>query len=85
MPAALPKQIAVIFYADQTTSSALLIAAGPAHSLPTGTKSRESLYGASIRLARIGMMQAINRHLVKEFDTSRKPYQWGKRELKREE
>jgi hypothetical protein len=27
--------------------------------------------------ARIGMMQAINRHHVKEFDTSRKPHHWG--------
>jgi hypothetical protein len=26
--------------------------------------------------ARFGMMQAINRHRVKEFDTSRKPRHW---------
>jgi hypothetical protein len=36
-----------------------------------------------IMLARIGMMQAINRHRVREFDTSRKPHHWGKRKLKR--
>jgi len=35
--------------------------------------------------AQMGMMQAINRHRVKEFDTSRKPHHWGKRKLKRDE
>ena len=34
--------------------------------------------------ARIGMMQAINRHRVKEF-TSRKTTHWGKRKLKRDQ
>jgi hypothetical protein len=34
---------------------------------------------------RIGMMQAINRHRVKEFNTSRKTTLWGKRKLKRDE
>jgi hypothetical protein len=33
---------------------------------------------------RIGMMQAINQHRVKEFDTSRKPPHWGRRKLKRD-
>jgi hypothetical protein len=28
--------------------------------------------------AEMGMMQAINRHRVKEFDPSRKPHHWGK-------
>jgi hypothetical protein len=32
--------------------------------------------------ARIGTMQAINRHRVREFDTSRKPPHWGRRKLK---
>jgi len=32
--------------------------------------------------ARIGLMQAINRHRVKEIDTTRKPHRWGKRKLK---
>jgi hypothetical protein len=32
--------------------------------------------------AHIGMMQAMNRHRVKEF-TSRKTTRWGKRKLKR--
>jgi hypothetical protein len=31
--------------------------------------------------ARIGMMQAINRHRVKEFDPPRKTTHWGKRKL----
>jgi len=33
--------------------------------------------------ARIGVMQAINRHHVREFDPDRKPHHWGKRKLKR--
>jgi hypothetical protein len=33
--------------------------------------------------ARIGVMQAINRYRVREFDTSRKPRHWEKRKLKR--
>ena len=35
--------------------------------------------------ARMGMMQAINRHHVREFDTSRKPHHWGKRRLRRDQ
>jgi hypothetical protein len=35
--------------------------------------------------ARTGVMQAINRHRAREFDTSRKPHHWGKRKLKRDE
>jgi hypothetical protein len=35
--------------------------------------------------AGIGVMQAINRHRVREFDTSRKPHHWGKRKLKRDQ
>jgi hypothetical protein len=34
--------------------------------------------------ARIGMMQAINRHRRREFDLSRKDPHWGKRKLKRD-
>jgi len=30
-------------------------------------------------------MHAINRHRVREFDTSRKPHHWGKRKLKRDQ
>jgi hypothetical protein len=35
--------------------------------------------------ARMGVMQAIYRHRVQEFDTSRKPHHWGKKKLKRDE
>jgi hypothetical protein len=35
--------------------------------------------------ARIGEMQAINRHTPEEFDPKRKSPHWGKRKLKRDE
>jgi hypothetical protein len=35
--------------------------------------------------ARIGVMQAINRHKPEEFDPNHKSSHWGKRELKRDE
>jgi hypothetical protein len=35
--------------------------------------------------ARMGVMQAIYRHHVREFGTSRKPHHWGKRKPKRDE
>jgi hypothetical protein len=35
--------------------------------------------------ARMGVLQAIYRHQVREFDTSRKPHHWGKRKLRRDE
>jgi hypothetical protein len=35
--------------------------------------------------ARMGMMQAINRHKPVEFDPSHKSPHWGKRKLKRDE
>jgi hypothetical protein len=41
--------------------------------------------GGSLRFARIGMMQAINRHRPEEFDPKRKSPHWGKRKLKRDE
>jgi hypothetical protein len=36
-------------------------------------------------MARIGVMRALNRNVVREFDSSRKDTQWGKRKLKRDE
>jgi hypothetical protein len=36
-------------------------------------------------LARIGVMKALNRHVVREFNPDRKPHHWGKRKLKRDE
>jgi hypothetical protein len=41
--------------------------------------------GGPMIFARMGVMQAINRHEVKEFGTSSKPHHWGKRKLKRDE
>ena len=35
--------------------------------------------------ARIGMLRALNRHLVQEFDSSRKDTHWGRRKLKRDQ
>jgi hypothetical protein len=35
-------------------------------------------------LARIGIMRAINRHVERVFDTSRKEKPWGKRKLMRD-
>jgi hypothetical protein len=34
--------------------------------------------------ARIGMLRALNRNLVREFNTDRKDTHWGKRKLKRD-
>jgi hypothetical protein len=35
-------------------------------------------------MARIGIMRALNRGYVREFDSSRKDTHWGKRKLKRD-
>jgi hypothetical protein len=35
--------------------------------------------------ARIGVMKALNRHVERVFDTSRKDHHWGKQKLKRDE
>jgi hypothetical protein len=35
-------------------------------------------------MARIGIMRALSRNVVREFDTSRKETHWGKRKLKRD-
>jgi hypothetical protein len=34
--------------------------------------------------ARIGIMRALNRHVVREFNPDRKDTHWGKRRLKRD-
>jgi hypothetical protein len=36
-------------------------------------------------MARIGIMRALNRGYVREFDSSRKDTHWGRRKLKRDE
>jgi hypothetical protein len=40
--------------------------------------------GGPTMLARIGVMRALNRHVVREF-TDRKDHHWGKRKLKRDQ
>ena len=39
---------------------------------------------APTMLARIGVMRALNRHHVREFNPDRKEHHWGKRKLKRD-
>ena len=36
-------------------------------------------------MARIGVMKALNRRVVREFNPDRKDHHWGKRKLKRDE
>jgi hypothetical protein len=36
-------------------------------------------------MARIGIMRALNRNVVREFNSSRKDTRWRKRKLKRDE
>ena len=36
-------------------------------------------------MARIGIMRALNRNVVREFDSSRKDTHWGKRKLKKDQ
>jgi hypothetical protein len=35
-------------------------------------------------MARIGVMRALNRHIVREFNPDRKDTHWGKRKLARD-
>jgi hypothetical protein len=37
------------------------------------------------RCSRAGIVRALNRHHVREFDLDRKPHHWEKRKLKRDE
>jgi hypothetical protein len=41
--------------------------------------------GGPMQFARMGMMQAINRHGLVEFDPKQKSPHWGKRKLKRDQ
>jgi hypothetical protein len=41
--------------------------------------------GGPKMFARIGVMRALNRGYVREFDSSRKDTHWGKRKLKRDQ
>ena len=40
--------------------------------------------GGWLMFARIGMMQAINRHVERVFNPDRKDHHWGKRKLARD-
>jgi hypothetical protein len=41
--------------------------------------------GGPTMFARIGVMRALNRHQVREFNPDRKDKHWGRRKLKRDE
>jgi hypothetical protein len=41
--------------------------------------------GGPPMFARIGVMRALNRHVERVFNPSRKDYHWGRRKLKRDE
>jgi hypothetical protein len=60
------------------------------HSAPEWQAAMEALIlvatrGGPTMLARIGVMTALNRHVVREFNADRKTTHWGKRKLKRDE
>jgi hypothetical protein len=42
-------------------------------------------HDGSTMFARIGLMRALNRHVERVFDPSRKDHHWGKQKLKRDE
>jgi hypothetical protein len=41
--------------------------------------------GGPTMFARVGIMRALNRHVERVFDVSRKDHHWGKQKLKRDE
>ena len=41
--------------------------------------------GGPTMFARIGVMRALNRHVERVFDWSRKDHHWGRRKLAREQ
>jgi hypothetical protein len=42
-------------------------------------------HGGPTMFARIGIMRALNRNVVREFNSSRKDTHWGQRKLKRDQ
>jgi hypothetical protein len=42
-------------------------------------------HGGPTMFARNGVMRALNRHVERVFDPTRKEHHWGKRKLKRDE
>jgi hypothetical protein len=60
------------------------------HEAPEWQAAMEALiliaeHGGDPMMARIGIMRALNRHHVREFNLDRKPHHWGTRKLKRDE
>jgi hypothetical protein len=60
------------------------------HTVPEWQAAMQALglvatYGGPTMFARIGVMRALNRHVDRVFDTSRKPHHWWKAQLKRDE
>jgi hypothetical protein len=60
------------------------------HSAPEWQTAMEALIlvatqGGHTMLARISVMQALNRHVERVFNPNRKDTHWGKRKLKRDE
>jgi hypothetical protein len=60
------------------------------HELPEWQAAMEALIlvatlGGPTMFARIGVMRALNRHVERVFDPSRKDRHWGQRKLKRDE
>jgi hypothetical protein len=47
--------------------------------------TRAAEHNGPMLLARMGMMQAVNRHHVREFNPERKDHHWGRRKLKRDQ
>jgi hypothetical protein len=61
----------------------------PEQSLPEWQTAIGCLIGAAegrdfLMHARIGVMQALNRKAVREFNPDRKDHHWGRRKLKRD-
>jgi hypothetical protein len=59
------------------------------HETPQWQTAGECLIGTAegrdfLMHARIGMLRALNRHVERAFDPSRKDGRWGKRKLKRD-
>jgi hypothetical protein len=60
------------------------------HTAPEWQAAMEALLlvaesGGPTMFARIGVMKALNRHHVREFNPDRKDHHWGRRKLKRDQ
>ena len=59
------------------------------HDAPEWQAAMEALLlvtelGGPVMFARIGIMRALNRHHVREFNPDRKDHHWGRRKLARD-